>query len=76
MNKERRKRIEVAIGALQEIQAEIETLRDDEEEAYNNMPDALQQGERGEAMEVAISNLEGALNNVEEAISSLENTAE
>lgn len=51
MNKERRKRLEDLMGQLSTIKDEIEELRDAEQDAFDNMPESLQAGERGEQME-------------------------
>lgn len=45
---------------------------DKEQEALDNMPESLQEGERGEAMQDAIDNLSSAMDSVEEAVDSLE----
>lgn len=51
MNKERRKRLEDLMGQLSTIKDEIEELRDAEQDAFDNLPESLQAGERGEQME-------------------------
>ena len=67
MNKQRRKLIDKAITKLEEIQTELESVKDDEEEAYDNLPESLQLGDRGEAMSEALDNLECAISGIEEA---------
>ena len=71
MNKSRRSRIDALISKLEAIAEEIEVLKDEEEGAFYNLPDSLQYGEKGEAMEDAISNLEDAFDNIESAMDSL-----
>ena len=44
---------------------------DEENECFENMPEGLQNSERGEAAQEAIDNLESAMNNIEEAIDNL-----
>jgi hypothetical protein len=56
MNRERRKRL--AALKLDEVKAELESIRDEEQEAYDNMPESLQDGERGEAMAAIVDALE------------------
>lgn len=65
MNNARRKSLTAALGLLDEAQALadqafeiVSTIRDEEQEAFDNMPEGLQQAERGEVMSEAISNLE------------------
>lgn len=67
MNANRRHRITKAINRLEEIdsmlsdlQEFIQCINDDEQEAFDNMPESLQYSDRGEAMEEAISNLDDA----------------
>ena len=68
MNKNRRKAIERITDKLMEIQTDVEEIRDEEQEAYDNLPESIQDGERGEEMEGYIELIEDALNSIEEAI--------
>lgn len=83
MNNDRRIRILAAASFLdfdfEEAIGRIEAIRDDERDAFDNMPESLQDGERGQtseeaqsALEEALSALEDARNSVEEALSRLE----
>lgn len=47
MNKIGRKQIEAIINQLESLRDEIETLKDEEQEKYDNLPDSLQDSERG-----------------------------
>lgn len=66
MNKARRKMIDEALEKLGELHTMIETIRDEEQEAYDNMPEGLQESERGEAMYDAIDALESAMDSCDE----------
>jgi len=68
MNMQRRKRIEKVGRLLEELLEEVEALQEEEQEAYENMPESLQSSERGEAMYEAAENLSSAANCIEEAI--------
>lgn len=57
---------------LEALREEIECIKDEEEEAFDNFPESLQESERGEAMQEAISNLEYAFDSIDEVISYLE----
>ncbi len=72
MNKARRKQIQDIYDKLEEFRDEIEQVKNDEEEAYENMPDSLKYGERGESMESAIDILDSAYGDVDSAIMGLE----
>lgn len=73
MNRTRREAIDDLIEQLENIQQQIETLKDEEQTAYDNLPETLQYSERGETMTEAIDNLESAESDVEEAIGYLIN---
>lgn len=68
MNKTRRTRIDVLISKLEAIAEEIEVLKDEEEDAFYNLPDSLQYSEKGEAMEDSITNLDDAFTYINDAI--------
>lgn len=73
MNAKIRKEIAKHIEALIEITDKLESIRDDESEKYDNMPDGLQNSERGEKMQEAIDNLDSTISAIEEAVEYLEN---
>ena len=68
MNKARRKALEKISDKLMELQVDLQSVHDEEEEAYYNMPDSLQESERGDAMQEAISTMEDADGSIQEAI--------
>lgn len=72
MNKERRKRIADAISAISKIESLIQNILDDEQEAYENMPEGVKISENGMVSEEAQDNLDSAIEALEEAISCLE----
>lgn len=66
MNKQRRKALEEIIGELENQKAAIEAILNEEQEAYDNIPESLQDTDRAnqmyeniDALEDAIANLEG-----------------
>ena len=61
MNKQRRKMIEDVKTRLDELKSSIEMILEEEREAYDNMPESLQESERGQAMDDAIYALDSAL---------------
>ena len=76
MNKTRRRKIQLIINALQDNLNHLEDLKQEEEESFNNLPESLQESERGEAMENAISNLDDAVTYLGEVIDYLESAME
>lgn len=72
MNNKRRAEIRKIHMALETILVDIERVKDEEELAYDNMPENLQYSDRGEASQEAIDCLEEVYNNMEEIIDLLE----
>jgi hypothetical protein len=94
MNKSRRRALNAlqdrisALGlsamfdSVKEIADELETLRDEEQDALDNLPESLQDGERGQAMRECVDYCDTALealrafedieNNAEEAFAAIE----
>lgn len=69
MNAARRKEIDRILALIETvsetvmtIKSDIETVRDEEQEYFDNMPDSLQSGDKGTTAEEAINNLEEAMN--------------
>lgn len=76
MNNDRRKRIEAVCSILEDARAELEALAEEEQEAHDNLPESIQSGEKGEAMDEAVSKLEDAASAVEDITMSLGEFAE
>jgi len=72
MNKDRRKRIQDIIDKLMDLDTEIEKIQDEEQESYDNIPESLQDGEKGERMSDTIDNLDSAYCSLGDAISYLD----
>ena len=51
MNNIRRKEINKVKEKLENLLADLDGLKSEEEEAYDNMPESLQESDRGEAIE-------------------------
>lgn len=84
MNKANREEVQKLLGQLADLKSQAETigsrlqeLADDEQGKYDNMPEGLQQGDAGQAIESAASALGEAASYAEagdigEAVNSLE----
>ena len=68
MNKMRRNALDDIRNGLETPMIAVEDLRDEEQEAFDNMPEGLQLSERGETMEEAIDNLDTAISDISEAM--------
>lgn len=67
MNNERRKVINKIIDKLEEVKSELESCADWEQEAYDNLPEGIQESERGDRMQENVD----CLYDVTESISDL-----
>lgn len=73
MNTARRKQLKQAAELLSQAQAIIESVRDDEQYEYGNMPESLQYSERGErmyenvaALNTMLEDIAGLFDNIDE----------
>jgi archaellum component FlaC len=76
MNKDRRKTIEeikarIEALSIEDIVTDIESVRDEEQEYFEAMPESLQGGEKGSKAEEAIAALEEAIESLNEIIENL-----
>ena len=74
MNNQRRMKLKKIVKALQDVIYAIEVVKDEEEDYMNNIPENLQGSDRYsraeevcEYLEDAISDIESAIDNIEEA---------
>lgn len=87
MNAERRKRIDAVIDSINKIKdqlvdlrCEISDIKDVEEEAMNNLPESMRDGDRGQAMQDTVDAIDEAYSaimddsmiDLDEAVSRLE----
>ena len=75
MNKKRRKQLEGVAGQIEVQRVLLEELRDEEQDAFDNMPESMQQAEKGQKMEEAISSIDSALDSLEQAASDVQEGA-
>ena len=71
MNRIRRKALQEISDRIQEIMADLESLKEEEEEYRDNMPENLCGGEKYEKAEAACDNLETAWYSLEEAMDNI-----
>ena len=75
MNKERRSRIRGLIKAFKDLSStiqndlssQVQDLHDLEEEAFDNMPESMQDSDRGTAMQDAMDELQSAVDHCSES---------
>lgn len=76
MNNPRRKKLAKLQEQIEEIRMALEEILEEEQEAYDNMPENLQYSERGEKAEECISALEDAVSNLEEVVENIDTAIE
>jgi hypothetical protein len=76
MNNPRRKALNKIKEQIEDLRMALEELLDEEQSAFDNMPESLQYSERGEKMEEGISALEDAVSNLEEATDNIDTAIE
>ena len=73
MNKERRKQISAVIGRLSDCAGDFESIKDEEDESRENIPENLQSGDRYSESEECSGALEDAASGIQEIIDNIEN---
>ena len=76
MNNARRKEIEKITADLEAIKERIEALQEEEQDAFDNLPESIQYGERGDKMQSTIDNLEYAADNIQDCLDNLSEASE
>jgi len=73
MNKERRSKILQVIKEIEIVKNSLQSILDDEENVFDNMPENLQCSARGEESEESIEYMDEAVEALNTAIEQLEN---
>jgi hypothetical protein len=72
MNKQRRQDLDDVTDLLQEACARLEEIKEEESEAFDNLPESLQYSSRGEAMEDAMYRMDLLISDIEDVIANVE----
>jgi uncharacterized protein YukE len=67
MNKAQQKRLSAVVSSLEAAEAEIEAVKDELQEDFDNRSERWQEGEKGEALQAAIDALNEEQEKVNEA---------
>ena len=76
MNKARRKAIEEIIDQMGTLKEQIESVCEEEQEAYDNLPESIQYSERGDSMSDYITDLDDAASSIDDVMSTLQDIIE
>lgn len=72
MNAERRKELDRAIAMIEEARSIVEAVKDAEQEAFDNMPESFQNGERGEKSQACIDAMDNIDTSLDDALGSFD----
>lgn len=72
MNKQRRKAIDEIVTVLESQRDDIESLKGEEQDVLDQLPENMRDGEKGQAMQEAIDSLDEAQSNIDSALNILE----
>ena len=72
MNKQRRTEIANIVTELEILKERLDKVLSEEQDVFDNMPENLQYSMRGEESQEAIDNMDGAMSDLENVISQLE----
>lgn len=75
MNNDRRKALALLVESAEALKSTLDTIKDEEQAAFDNMPESLQQGDKGQASEAAISEMEEACSEIESVIDHINNAS-
>ena len=73
MNAKRRNRLSKLYDQLEDMRSQLEQIKDEEQEAYDNMPEGVQTSDKGETAYEALDNLENAHGLLEEVLEGIDN---
>jgi hypothetical protein len=76
MNDQRRKGLLMLAAKIQDIYDAVETLRDDEQDYLDNMPEGIKDGDKGDKSQEAIDYLDSAIDALSTAIADIESATE
>lgn len=71
MNAKQKKEVQEWITTLEVIKTKAGDMMTDEECKFDNMPEGLQESEKGDAIQEAIDHLDTTINSLEEALDEL-----
>jgi hypothetical protein len=71
MNKDRKSRLSKINTDLENLKDALDTIMNEEEEAFGNLPESIQDSDRGQAMQDAIDNLAEVTDSIQSAFDSI-----
>lgn len=75
MNKDRRQLLNDANDTLDEVISQLNDIKDEEEGAFDSLPENFQESERANRMTEAVEAIEKAISSIEDAQKSIDKAA-
>ena len=72
MNNTRRKELQKLLERIEDLKTDLESVKSEEEEYFENIPENLQSSERYDLSERSITSMEDALSSLEDANQSID----
>lgn len=72
MNNPTRKKLKLIIQQIESISEDLSIIREEEEERFDNLPEGLQESQKGQDMESNAEDLDDAGSHLFDAISSIQ----
>ena len=67
MNDKQRKDLSQLSNELSAIRSKVEDIQQENQDAYDNMPESFRDGEKGESAQACIDNLQTTLDGIDQA---------
>lgn len=82
MNKDRRKtlsrlsdELSALRGKIEDLRNELEACKDKEQDYFDNMPESLQGGDKGQTAEASVDAMDNAMSSLDTALSELDDAS-
>lgn len=72
MNNKRRKEIEKISNQITELLGGLQVIQEEEQEAFDNLPEGIQESEKGEVIEENADNIQSVIDEIESQLTELE----
>lgn len=72
MNAARRKRLSEILSKIEAASADLDSVKEEEQEAFDNLSEGLQQSEQGQNAEAAVQAMDNAMQSLNDAGASIE----
>jgi len=72
MNAARRKKLSEILSKIEAASADLDAVKEEEQEAFDNLSEGLQQSEQGQNAEAAVQAMDNAMQSLNDAGASIE----